>query len=950
MPLEIDAIVLDDLIPADAIVYTASLHTVPTIGLANRDCLYSDKTLFGSYMRTTPSYSNQADVIINLLDYLEFGCVHFIVSDSIDGRDFKTRFIALAEEYNLDIEFLIEYDHSRPSLWIDLEALKEMNSSCRVNVLHADFDNAEEVLDQINHLNMTSHSDDVWIVSEQALEAPNLPIGSLGIRYQNWNDSDLNLHITDSIYVIANAIKQMYEDNVTISMPPNYCRDIGLANKNTGPILLRYLRNQTIIFGKTGKISFNERGDRLNGDYEILNQQSTKSQNNLSLHENEFKTVGRYYYDKNSMRMRIDLTTDLIVWSGDRKGDKPVGYSTPEHLRIATLAEIPFVWVLPTNKYNDCDPGQVLCPINRFNTSTDRYTQQNFCCEGYCIDLLIQLANQLNFTYTLHQVEDGLYGSYTFNEKTGDHEWTGLLGELYYNRADMVVAALTITPERSEAIDFSKPFKYQGITILQKQQAINRLGHPLTSFLQPFQNSLWVSVFVAVHVVALALYLLDRFSPFGRYKLPNCETITEEDALNLSSAIWFAWGVLFNSGIGEGTPRSFSGRVLGMVWAGFAMIIVASYTANLAAFLVLDRPQTALSGINDPRLRTPPEGFNYSTVRHSSVDNYFKRQVELAPMHKRMSQLFYDSVEDAIAAVKSGSLSAFIWDSARLEYEAANDCELIISGEHFGRSGYAIGFPKGNAYFKNSNSIMKLFKILEKFYWKKKISLSLLGLHEIGFMEDLDNKWILLNEQVCAIKPEQFPPTLGLKNMAGVFILVATGILGGIGLIMFEIFYKRHQTKKQRRLELARNAWDRWKELVQKQKLRKESLRRAAQQRCRDQLAYHRRRHQLRQLLRSTSDERYSTSSSIDTNLCNNHSSNCTSREESLTTQSTKSAYPDIRDTSFSRPSTIDFASRRLKEQHPVASARIYKPKLRREFSVAYEHSPSPECSFRHDQ
>lgn len=52
----------------------------------------------------------------------------------------------------------------------------------------------------------------------------------------------------------------------------------------------------------------------------------------------------------------------------------------------------------------------------------------------------------------------------------------------------------------------------------------------------------------------------------------------------------------------QGTPRSFSARVLGMVWAGFAMIIVASYTANLAAFLVLDRPKTSLTGINDPRV------------------------------------------------------------------------------------------------------------------------------------------------------------------------------------------------------------------------------------------------------------------------------------------------------------------------------------------------------------
>lgn len=61
---------------------------------------------------------------------------------------------------------------------------------------------------------------------------------------------------------------------------------------------------------------------------------------------------------------------------------------------------------------------------------------------------------------------------------------------------------------------------------------------------------------VSVHVVALVLYLLDRFSPFGRYRLANTDS-TEEDALNLSSAIWFAWGVLLNSGIGEGKQVRF---------------------------------------------------------------------------------------------------------------------------------------------------------------------------------------------------------------------------------------------------------------------------------------------------------------------------------------------------------------------------------------------------------
>jgi ABC-type amino acid transport substrate-binding protein len=51
----------------------------------------------------------------------------------------------------------------------------------------------------------------------------------------------------------------------------------------------------------------------------------------------------------------------------------------------------------------------------------------------------------------------------------GKKEWTGLIGELVNQQADMIVAPLTINPERAEFIEFSKPFKYQGITILEKK-------------------------------------------------------------------------------------------------------------------------------------------------------------------------------------------------------------------------------------------------------------------------------------------------------------------------------------------------------------------------------------------------------------------------------------------------------------------------------------------------
>jgi ionotropic glutamate receptor NMDA 1 len=70
-------------------------------------------------------------------------------------------------------------------------------------------------------------------------------------------------------------------------------------------------------------------------------------------------------------------------------------------------------------------------------------------------------------------------------------------------------------------------------------------------------------VLLCVHVVAIVLYLLDRYSPFDRFRFaprrdtnleinPQIEIKKKEDTLNLSRALWFTWGILLNSGIGEG--------------------------------------------------------------------------------------------------------------------------------------------------------------------------------------------------------------------------------------------------------------------------------------------------------------------------------------------------------------------------------------------------------------
>ncbi|XP_076674590.1 glutamate ionotropic receptor NMDA type subunit 1 isoform X2 [Andrena cerasifolii] len=779
-----------DLSPA-AVSYTSGFYHIPVIGISSRDSAFSDKNIHVSFLRTVPPYSHQADVWVELLKHFNYMKVIFIHSSDTDGRALLGRFQTtsqnLEDDAEIKVESVIEFEPGLDSFTQQLIDMK--GAQARVCLLYASKTDASVIFQDAAALNMTS-AGYVWIVTEQALDAPNAPEGLLGLKLINAEKE--NAHIKDSLMVFAGALKAMNESDA-ITEAPKDCGDSG-SIWETGKKLFQYIRKQVLVDGATGRVAFDDNGDRIFAEYDIINIKEDK----------ERVSVGQYFYPTNGTKMNLRVNESNITWPG-RLRTKPEGFMIPTHLKVLTIEEKPFVYVREITDGEPCLPEEILCP--HFNV-TDHESTRIFCCKGYCIDLLKELSKTINFTYSLALSPDGQFGNYVIKNSSvgGKKEWTGLIGELVNERADMIVAPLTINPERAEFIEFSKPFKYQGITILEKKPS---RSSTLVSFLQPFSNTLWILVMVSVHVVALVLYLLDRFSPFGRFKLANTDG-TEEDALNLSSAVWFAWGVLLNSGIGEGTPRSFSARVLGMVWAGFAMIIVASYTANLAAFLVLERPKTKLTGINDARLRNTMENLTCATVKGSAVDMYFRRQVELSNMYRTMEANNYDTAEEAIRDIKIGKLMAFIWDSSRLEFEAAQDCELVTAGELFGRSGYGIGLQKGSL-------------------WADAVTLAILDFHEIGFMEGLDNHWILQdNIQQCE-QLEKTPNTLGLKNMAGVFIVVGVGIIGGIVLIIIEVAYKKHQIRKQKKMELARHAADKWRRAIEKRKTLRASI--AAQRR-----------------------------------------------------------------------------------------------------------------------
>ena len=64
-----------------------------------------------------------------------------------------------------------------------------------------------------------------------------------------------------------------------------------------------------------------------------------------------------------------------------------------------------------------------------------------------------------------------------------------------------------------------------------------------------------------------------------------------------------------------------SGRIVGSVWWFFTLIIISSYTANLAAFLTVERMQSPIESADDLAKQTE---IKYGTVEGGSTMEFFR--------------------------------------------------------------------------------------------------------------------------------------------------------------------------------------------------------------------------------------------------------------------------------------------------------------------------------------
>ena len=257
--------------------------------------------------------------------------------------------------------------------------------------------------------------------------------------------------------------------------------------------------------------------------------------------------------------------------------------------KLSSIFTIKALYLYSTDREPPCEKG-LPCQIPQLLGNNTKWTKS--CCIGYTIDLLQLLMRDLRFDVDVYMIEDGYYGSF--------HKgvWNGMIGDVVYGKADIAVAAITITKERSKYVDFTHPFMRQdvGIVTLIKEKQLSFVNW---QFMNPLEQEVFYIVLACLLVCTLLLYLIENERFTVKYWTDG---VRNGPVYLWGEGFSYLSGLTLQRDLGGQNPKKCGGRLMSLLFAFTMLVVMTTYTAVLTASKVRLESIDVFKGMKDPRV------------------------------------------------------------------------------------------------------------------------------------------------------------------------------------------------------------------------------------------------------------------------------------------------------------------------------------------------------------
>ena len=175
--------------------------------------------------------------------------------------------------------------------------------------------------------------------------------------------------------------------------------------------------------------------------------------------------------------------------------------------------------------------------------------------------------------------------------------------------ADAAVAAISITAEREETLDFSKPIFNSGLQVLTRPaEGVSLTETWSTIFSGPVEWLIILMVGMSLIVGAL-IWLVERHDNPDFHRDPRD---------GIFDGLWWAMVTMMTVGYGDRVPRRRIGRVLTLMWMVVGVVLIANFTAVITTNLTVKQIQGEVSSVEDL------ESGRVTTVQGTTSDAYLR--------------------------------------------------------------------------------------------------------------------------------------------------------------------------------------------------------------------------------------------------------------------------------------------------------------------------------------